>query len=183
VSESWYDMCIVNKVWLEEVLLKARMEDGKAYLEYVLDGCSEEEVLPYDLAKEAIDKGMYDSNDLLGMLLERSCGKGESIEDVAISILQEDIAEAIKKDLAGYRYMINILNRVWLFKESNLALYEIDDIEDYMEENGIVRDNADNYENAEFMYIYVVGNERHKESKYYTDKLSIVLLKEEIVQF
>lgn len=174
-------MFIINEKWLGEVLLDARMNGSKAYVEYVLEGCRENDILPYDLATDALNKGMYDSDDLLGLLLERTCGKDESITDVATSILQEDIVESIKDDLLHNRYMVVILDRVWLFTENNLAPYELEDMAEYMFANGIYSNREDR--ETQTMYVYTIDREYYKETKLHTGNVILTQIKELLVQY
>lgn len=175
-------MFIVNGVWLDEVLSDARMNGSKEYVEYILDGCKEDDILPYDLATEAVNKGMYDADDLLGLLLERTCGNGENITDVAISILQEDITKFIKDDLLFHRYMIVIQDRVWLFTEKNLAPYELEDMPSYMVDNGIVS-NRKGRKTTETMYIYTIDEEYDKDMHLATGNVVLALIKEFSVEY
>lgn len=181
MSESWYYMFAVNEVWLNEVLLNARTNGSKEYVEYILDGCKEDDTLPYDLSTEAINKGMYDSDDLLGALLEKTCDKGENIADVAISILQEDIAKCIRHDLLHYRYMVVILDRVWLFTEDNLSSYELEDMAAYMFANGIYSNREDR--ETETMYVYTIDKEYYKGTRFYTGNVILTQIQELLVEY
>lgn len=175
-------MFIVNVKWLDEVLSDFRANGSKEYVEYILDGCKSEEILPYDLATEAISKGMYNSDDLLGILLERICDRGESIADVAISILQEDIVNYIRHDLLHYEHMVVILDRVWLFTWRDLADYELQDMEGYRFANGIVS-NRDNYESTESMFVYRIEREYYKHIRLSTGNVVFTLLDEFLVEY
>lgn len=181
MSESWYFMFIVNVKWLDEVLSNARMNGSKEYVEYILHGCKEDDILPYDLATEAVNKGMYDSDDLLGILLEKTCDKGENIADVAVSVIQEDIVNYIRHDLLQYRYMVVILDRVWLFTEDNLSSYELEDMPSYMVENGIVSNRKDR--ETETMFVYRIDEEYHKQLHLPMGNVILTLLDEFLVEY
>lgn len=174
-------MFIINEKWLGEVLSDARTNGSKEYVEYILDGCREVDILPYDLATDALNKGMYDSDDLLGLLLERTCGKDESITDVATSILQEDIVKFIKDDLLHYKHMVIILDRVWLFTERDLTEWELEDMAGYRFANGIVT-NRD-YETTEEMYVYRIDREFYKQTKLHTGNVVLTLIEEMLVEY